>query len=69
MKFREKQKINISRTTRALFRVNRVSTDSLETDYKRRQSLSCSPEAQGLLNALKRHTMVKFDRRLRKCRF
>ena len=33
--------------------------DYLEMDYKRRLFLSCSPEAQGLLNALKLLTMVK----------
>ena len=33
--------------------------DSLEMNYKRRLSLCSSPEAQGLLNALKLHTMVK----------
>ena len=32
MKFRENKKINNSRTTRALFRVNGVSIDSLEMD-------------------------------------
>ena len=42
-----------------LFRVNGVSIDSLEMDYKRRLSLSSLPEAQGLLNALKLHTRVK----------
>ena len=31
----------------AFFRINRVSIDSLEMDYKRRLSLSSSPEAQG----------------------
>ena len=55
MKFREKQKINNLWTTHALFRVNR----NLEMDYKRRLSLSSSPEAQGLLNTLKLLTMVK----------
>ena len=59
MKFRENRKINNSRTMRALFRVNGVSIDYLEIDYKRRLSLSSSPEAQGLLNALKLHTMIK----------
>ena len=34
------------------------SIDSLEMDYKRRLSLSSSPEAQGLLNALKIRTMI-----------
>ena len=56
MKFRENRKINNSRTTRALFRVNRVSIDYLEMDYKRWLCLSCTPEVQGLLDAL---TMVK----------
>ena len=37
---------------RALFRVNGISIDSLEMDHKRRLSLSSSPEAQELLNAL-----------------
>ena len=59
MKFRENREINNSRTMRALFRVNGVSIDYLEIDYKRRLSLSSSPEAQGLLNALKLHTMIK----------
>ena len=59
MKFRENRKINNSRTTRALFRVNRVSIDYLEMDYKRRLCLSCSPEAQGLLDAFKLRTKVK----------
>ena len=58
MKFRENRKINNSRTTRALFRVNGVSIDSIEMDYKRRLSLKLS-EAQGLLNALKLLTMIK----------
>ena len=53
MKFRENRKINNSWTTRAIFRVNGVSIHSLEMDYKRRLSLSSSPEVQGLLNALK----------------
>ena len=64
MKFQENRKVNNSRTTHALFRG--VSIDSLEMDYKRRLSLSSSPEAQGLLNALKLRT---YDRRLRKYRF
>ena len=42
-----KTKINNSSTTCALVRVNRVSIDYLEMDYKRRLSLS---EVQGLLN-------------------
>ena len=42
-----------------LFRDNGVSIDYLEMDYKRRPSLSSSPEAQGLLNTLKLRTMVK----------
>ena len=54
-----KTKFNNSRTTRALFRVNGISIDYLEMEYKRRLSLSSSPEVQGLLNALKFHTMVK----------
>ena len=54
-----KTKINKSRTTHALFRTNEVSIDSLEMDYKRRLSLSSSPEGQGLLHALKLLTMVK----------
>ena len=58
MKFRENRKINNSRTTRALFRVNGISIDSIEMDYKRRLSLKLS-EAQGLLNALKLLTMIK----------
>ena len=45
MKFRENRKINNSRTTHALFRVNGVSIYSLEMDYKRRLSLNSSPEA------------------------
>ena len=68
MKFRENSKINNSRTTRALFGVNRVSIDSLEMDYKRRLSLSSSPEAQGLLNALNSYE-GRHDRRLRKYGF
>ena len=59
MKFRENRKINNSRNKRALFRVNGVSIDSFEMDYKKRLSLSSSPEAQGLLNAFKLLTMVK----------
>ena len=59
MKFRENSKINKSRTTRALFRVNGVSIDYLKMDYKRRLCLSCSPEAKGLLNAFKLLAMVK----------
>ena len=59
MKFKENRKINKSRTTHALFRVNGVSIDYLEMDYKRRLCLSCSPEAQGLLNAFNLVTMVK----------
>ena len=59
MKFRENRKINNSRTTRALFRVNGVTIDYLEMDYKRRLCLSCSPEVQGLLDAFKLLTMVK----------
>ena len=59
MKFRENSKINKSRTMRALFRVNGVSIDYLEMDYKRRLCLSCSPEAKGLLNAFKLLTMEK----------
>ena len=51
MKFRENKKINNSRTTRALFRVNGVSIDYLEMDYKRRLCLSCSPEAQNKIIA------------------
>ena len=58
MKFRENRKINNMRITHALFRVNGVSIDFLEMDYKRRLSLSSSPEA-GLLNASKLRTMVK----------
>ena len=38
---------------------NGVSIDYLKMDYERRLSLSSSPEAQGLLNALKLRTMVK----------
>ena len=45
MKFRENRKINNLQTMRASFRVNRVSIDSFEMDYKRRLSLSSSPEA------------------------
>ena len=63
MKFLEKQIINNSRTTHALFRVNGVSINSLEMENKRRLSLSSLPEAQGLLNVLKRHTTVSYDRR------
>ena len=63
MKFQENRKINNSRTTRALFRVNGVSIDSLEMDYKRRLSLSSSPEAQGLLR------LAIYDTRLRKYMF
>ena len=59
MKFQENRKINNSWTMHALFRVNGDSIDSLEKDYKRRLCLSSSPEAQGLLNVLKLHTMVK----------
>ena len=44
---------------RVLFRVNGVSIDSHEMDYKGRLSLSSSPEAQGLLNILKPFAMVK----------
>ena len=58
MKFRQKKK-KYSQTTHALFRDNGVSIDSLEMDYKRRLSLSSSPEAQGLLSAFKLLTMVK----------
>ena len=36
-------KFNNSWTMRALFRVNGVSIDYLEKDYKRRLCLSCSP--------------------------
>ena len=42
-----------------LVRVNVVSIDYLEMNYKKRLCLSCSPEAQGLLNAFKLLTMVK----------
>ena len=42
-----------------LFRVNGVSIDSLEMDYKGRLSLSSSSEVHGLLNALICRTMVK----------
>ena len=59
MKFQENRKINNSRTTHALFRVDGVSIDYLKMDYKRRPSLSSSPEVQGLLNALKHLAMVK----------
>ena len=59
MSFREKQKIDNSQITHALFRVNGVSIDYLEMDYKRRLCLSCSPEAQGLLNALNPCTISK----------
>ena len=59
MKFQENRKINNSWTTCALFRVNGVSIDYIEMDYKRRLCLSCSPEAQGLLNTFKFLTMVK----------
>ena len=60
MKLQENQIINNSWTTCVLFRVNGVSIDSIEMDYKRRLSLISSlPEAQGLLNALKLRTMVK----------
>ena len=59
MKFRENRKINNSRNTRALFRVNRVSIDYLEMDYKIWLCLSCTPEVQGLLDAFKLLTMVK----------
>ena len=59
MKFRENRKINNSRTTRALFRVNGVTIDYLEMDYKRWLCLSCTPEVQGLLDAFKLLTMVK----------
>ena len=59
MKFRENSKIKNSRTTRALFKVNEVSIDYLEIDYKRRLCLSCSPEAKGLLNAFKLLAIVK----------
>ena len=48
MKFRENRKINNSRTTRALFRVNGVTIDYLEMDYKRWLCLSCTPEVQGV---------------------
>ena len=41
------------------FELNGVSIDSLEMDYKRRLSLSSSPEVQGLLKALKLRKMVK----------
>ena len=58
MKFRENRKINNSR---ALFRVNGVSIDSLEIEmnYKSMLTLSSLPEAQGVVNALKLRTKVK----------
>ena len=61
MKFRKNRNINNSWTTRALFRVNGVSIDYLEMDYKRWLclSLSCTLEVQGLLDAFKLPTMVK----------
>ena len=59
MKFRESRKSNNSRTTRALFRVNGVSIDYLEMDYKRWLCLSCTPEVQGLLDAFK---LLKFGK-------
>ena len=74
MEFQENKKIKInnSRTMRALFRANEVSIDYLKMDYKRSLCLSCSPEAQGLVNPLQTSYNSRgtvYDRILRKYRF
>ena len=64
MKFRENRKINNSWTTRALFRVNGVSIDYLEMDYKcdvtKVDNNYIEGQKEGVLGAIS-HTHFKME--------